>query len=187
MNSNVSQSAACGKLAMAMVMAGSVAMSLGCGSAPLTGPPAEQPGPWPVGHTAFSITDSSRGGRMLPVDAWYPIAAADAKGAHAAYTLPMPVTTRLGLPTPPAITGAAFEVSAVASQRFPMVVISHGDGGSSLDYYYLTEELATHGFFVVALATKRVVAGNAVMDMRHDCFHRLIPAMVVDVVEGLSD
>jgi len=39
----------------------------------------------------------------------------------------------------------------------------------------------------VALTTKRVGAGNAVMDMRRDCFHRLIPAMVVDMVEALSD
>jgi hypothetical protein len=46
---------------------------------------------------------------------------------------------------------------------------------------------AAHGFFVVALTTKRVGAGNAVMDMRRDCFHRFIPAMIVDVVEGLSD
>ena len=37
---------------------------------------------------------------------------------------------------------------------------------------------AAHGFFVVALTTKRVGAGNAVMDMRRDRFHRLIPAMV---------
>ena len=46
---------------------------------------------------------------------------------------------------------------------------------------------AAHGYFVVALTAKCVDAGNAVMDMRRDCFHRLIPAMVVDVVEGLSD
>ena len=46
---------------------------------------------------------------------------------------------------------------------------------------------AAQAFFVVALTTKRVGAGNAVMDIRRDCFHRLIPAMVVDVVEGLSD
>jgi hypothetical protein len=46
---------------------------------------------------------------------------------------------------------------------------------------------AAQGFFVVALTTKRVGAGNAVMDMRRDCFHRLIPAMVVYVVEALSD
>ncbi len=42
-------------------------------------------------------------------------------------------------------------------------------------------------FLVVALTTKRVVAGNAVMDAGRDCFHRLFPAMVVDVVERLSD
>jgi hypothetical protein len=46
---------------------------------------------------------------------------------------------------------------------------------------------AAQSFFVVALTTERVVAGNAVMDIRRDCFHRLIPAMVVDVVKGLSD
>jgi hypothetical protein len=39
----------------------------------------------------------------------------------------------------------------------------------------------------VALTTQRVGAGNSVMDTRRDCFHRLIPAMVVDVVEALSD
>jgi hypothetical protein len=46
---------------------------------------------------------------------------------------------------------------------------------------------AAQVFFVVALTTKRVGAGNAVMDKRRDCLHRFIPAMVVDVVEGLSD
>ena len=46
---------------------------------------------------------------------------------------------------------------------------------------------AAQVFLVVALTTKRVGAGNAVMDLRRDCFHRLIPAMVVDVVEGLPD
>ena len=46
---------------------------------------------------------------------------------------------------------------------------------------------AAQGFFVVALTTKRVGAGNAVMDMRRDCFQQLISAMIVDVVEALSD
>jgi len=39
----------------------------------------------------------------------------------------------------------------------------------------------------VALTTKRVGARKAVMDIRRDWFQHLIPAMVVDVVEGLSD
>jgi hypothetical protein len=43
------------------------------------------------------------------------------------------------------------------------------------------------GVFVVALPTKRVGAGNAMMDPRRDCSQRFIPAMVVDVVEGLLD
>src|SRR3989337_2562246 len=41
--------------------------------------------------------------------------------------------------------------------------------------------------FVMALTTKRMGAGNAVMNTRRDGFHRLVPAVVVDVVEGLSD
>jgi hypothetical protein len=43
------------------------------------------------------------------------------------------------------------------------------------------------GFFVVALTTNRVGAAKAVMDIRRDCLQQLIPAMVVDVVEALSD
>jgi hypothetical protein len=46
---------------------------------------------------------------------------------------------------------------------------------------------AVHGFFVVALTTNRVGAGKAVMDIRRYWFQQLIPAMVVDVVEALSD
>jgi hypothetical protein len=46
---------------------------------------------------------------------------------------------------------------------------------------------AAQVLFVVALTTKRVGAGNAVLDMRRDRLHRFIPAMAVDVVEGLSD
>jgi hypothetical protein len=46
---------------------------------------------------------------------------------------------------------------------------------------------AAQGFFVVALTTNRVGAAKAVMDIRRDCFQQLISAMVVDVVEALSD
>jgi hypothetical protein len=46
---------------------------------------------------------------------------------------------------------------------------------------------AVQGFFVVALTTKRVGTGEAVVDIRGDYFQQLIPAMVVDVIEALSD
>jgi hypothetical protein len=39
----------------------------------------------------------------------------------------------------------------------------------------------------VALTTNRVGAGKAVVDIRRYGFQQLIPAMVVDVVEALSD
>jgi hypothetical protein len=46
---------------------------------------------------------------------------------------------------------------------------------------------AAQGFFVVALTSKRVDSRNAMMNLRRDRCHCLIPAMVVDVVEGLPD
>jgi hypothetical protein len=39
----------------------------------------------------------------------------------------------------------------------------------------------------MALTTKRVGAGQVVMDIRRDRSQHLIPAMVVEVVEALSD
>jgi hypothetical protein len=39
----------------------------------------------------------------------------------------------------------------------------------------------------VALTTRRVDAGQAMMDLRRECVQHLIPAMIVDVVEALSD
>jgi hypothetical protein len=44
-----------------------------------------------------------------------------------------------------------------------------------------------HGFFVVALTTNRVGAGKPVMDIRRYGFQQLILAMVVDMLEALSD
>ena len=53
----------------------------------------------------------------------------------------------------------------------------------------LTALLLTYNLFGDSFfeASCRLGAGNAVMDMRRDCFHRLIPPMVVDLVEALSD
>jgi hypothetical protein len=48
-------------------------------------------------------------------------------------------------------------------------------------------EPAAQGFLAVALAAKRVGAAKAVMDIRRDRFQHFIPAMVVDVFEGLPD
>ena len=46
---------------------------------------------------------------------------------------------------------------------------------------------AAQGFFVVVLTTNRVGAAKAVMDIRRDCLQQLTLAMVVDVIEALSD
>ncbi|MBZ9964478.1 hypothetical protein [Mesorhizobium sp. BR1-1-2] len=46
---------------------------------------------------------------------------------------------------------------------------------------------AAQGFLVVALSAKRVGAANPMMEMRRECFRRRIPAMIVDVIEALSD
>jgi hypothetical protein len=50
-----------------------------------------------------------------------------------------------------------------------------------------TLEPESDGVLVVTLAAERVVARNAMMDVRHKSFDRFIPTMIVHVIEGLAD
>lgn len=101
----------------------------------------EPRGAYAVGFTSFELHDASRN-RTLPVQVWYPARPSEARGA------------------PPAIYGFLFFTlesrSAVAGVpvasrgRFPLVVFSHGSGGIGIQSFFLTEQLASHGFVVVA-------------------------------------
>lgn len=95
------------------------------------------PGPWPVGRATFEVVDADRD-RTLPVDVWYP-AVADGS-APSAYDL---VFAQI-------VSDVALDAPPVAPRAFPMLVFSHGNDGIRFQSYFLCEQLASHGFVVVA-------------------------------------
>jgi len=115
-----------------------VLSALPAGAAPP--PPPDGLGPYAVGYTRFDVRDDSRD-RTLPVYAWYPVRPADAVGPPAVYSVLF-----LGLASPVAIADAP----VARGGPFPLVVFSHGNGGTGLQSFFLTEALASHGFVVVA-------------------------------------
>lgn len=130
----------------------------------------EQPtGPYPVGTTAFDLTDAGRPEplseepgtrRSLAVRLWYPAAPSD-KAARAQYVAPqvaqglaqalrMPgfVGSHLALVSTHAMPEAAL---APSPQPFPVLLFSHGLGGLVNQNTYQLEELASHGYVVVGI------------------------------------
>jgi dienelactone hydrolase len=131
---------------------------------PVTGLPRPT-GPLPVGTVTFVVEDAGRedpygtGSRRFPVQVWYPAVTAgppapwiesDTVGAFSAN-----VTTWLGLP-PFAlrhlrlVATNASEATAPAAGPHPVVVYSHGWGGFRSIQSDLAEDLASHGYVVVA-------------------------------------
>ncbi len=112
------------------------------GAAPGPAPAPGVPGPYAVGRTTFEIVDASRDGRKLTVDAWYPAdPAATAGRARSYYDL---LLAKVQSPL-------AFDAPPVSKRGlFPLVAFSHGSGGIRFQSWFLTENLASHGFVVVA-------------------------------------
>ncbi|MBL8764801.1 MAG: hypothetical protein JNM07_11080 [Phycisphaerae bacterium] len=112
-------------------------------------PPPDLPGPFHVGHRALVVVDVSRG-RSIPVDAWYPVDAADAQGARASYT-----DAAFGPEAAFESAVAYADVVASAAGPFPLVVFSHGSPNPGypcavLFYAATLEHLASHGFVIFA-------------------------------------
>jgi predicted dienelactone hydrolase len=84
-----------------------------------------------VGFERISVPDPQ--GPPLSVDVWYPTAAA-------------PSLQRLDLDTQTVATGAP-----VSGRRLPLIVVSHGAGGSSTGHYDTALALAGAGFVVAAM------------------------------------
>lgn len=142
-----------------LILAASVAVP----SAQPSPPDPGASGPYAVGHTSFTIVDSTRdaaspfGGRPIFVNVWYPADASGITGStpDAAYPLDpfyglWPVSRswqweQFG--TAPAYEG----VSVSSSKPFPLVVASPGLGTRYFGLLYYGQRLASHGF-VVALA-----------------------------------
>ncbi len=115
-----------------------------------------RPGPWNVGRRTVSFIDTARNERLVVIDLWYPVDAADTAGvAPSEYNLVFAsIQSPLALDAPP--------VSAAGP--FPLMLFSHGNFGIRFQSYYLTELLASHGFVVAAMDH----AGNTAIDLVFD-------------------
>lgn len=95
-------------------------------------------GDFAVGTREYIIEDAVR---PLMATVWYP--ASDDTDANA--------TTRYTLHALIGVAGRAVSEADWADVRSPLVVFSHGSGGSRVLALWLTEHLASHGFVVVAI------------------------------------
>jgi predicted dienelactone hydrolase len=133
----------------------------------------EQMGPYPVGVTSIQLDDPSRpdpelGPRPLRTEIWYP--AIDAargmpKNLYSDFILrgsvPGSVDAaneslnfyRKGLTLPDidkAYKNVAVRDIEVRDGKWPLLVFSHGSGGTRVGYVFFTEFMASHGFIVMA-------------------------------------
>ncbi len=126
---------------------------------PLTRPPGAFPqglGPYRVGRQTFAYVDFERENRLLVMDAWYPVDAADV-GDEPLSFYDLVFTTldsEVALNAPPVSSDGPF----------PLVVFSHGSQGIRFQSFFLTEALASHGFIVVAPDHQ----GNTAQDLVFD-------------------
>src|SRR4051794_39536449 len=112
-------------------------------------PPVTLPAPTgraPVGRDVVQVIDRTRRGRRLLLTRWYPAASGARRWPRAAYTSPLRVA--LGLPSARvhARRGARARVA-----RLPVVLFSPGAGTARDLYQGLAEDLASHGYLVVAV------------------------------------
>ena len=117
--------------------------SLGVGPADAADAPGST-GPWGVGHRQLASVDASRGDRPLPLEVWYPVNPPDVTGPFTRYLLLL--KSPLGLDSALAHEGALVSDAGVR----PLIVFSHGSGGIAIQSIHLMEQLASHGFVVVA-------------------------------------
>jgi predicted dienelactone hydrolase len=101
-------------------------------------------------------TPNPRTTRQLTLEVWYPAALANGQAEHTVYT------DVLGSgPNDPKRPNMPFQFNGraardaapaeVAATRYPLVIVSHGYPGSRLQMSYLTENLASKGYVVVAI------------------------------------
>ena len=125
-------------------------------------PVYESPGPYPVGHSTFTVTDAVHS-RTLPTEVWYPAA----ESARAAATTGEPVEDFVTDPTQHAIfvgllptaanpgtrrqTSSARDAPLAAiSGSLPVLAFSHCMNCLRFSSFTVAERLASFGFVVVA-------------------------------------
>ena len=133
----------------------------------------EQPGPYPVGVTSIQVDDPSRpdaelGARPLRTEIWYPSVDATRdmpKNKYSDFLLRGVVPgsiaeaeTALGgyrkgltvADLDQTFQNTGVRDAQVRDGKWPLIVFSHGSGGTRVGYVYFTEFMASHGFIVVA-------------------------------------
>lgn len=106
--------------------------------APISTAHADEPAPtahFSAGYRQFKWTDEFRA-RPVWADVWYPANPA---------TPESPIVYGLG-------RGTASRDATIAEGRFPIVLLSHGAGGSARDYPWIGEYLARGGFVVLGVS-----------------------------------
>ena len=105
------------------------------------------PGPYGVGVTTLHVDDGRAAGRTLPIEIWYPASITDSD----------PVTRYPVAVGELVLAEIASPLGAVRDAPLdrhgaphPVIVFSHGYGGTRVQSVYLTEYLVTHGFVVAA-------------------------------------
>lgn len=92
--------------------------------------------------------------RKLTLEVWYPARLTDGQKEHTVYTdvLGSGPNDRKRPNTPFQFNGrAARDAAPTSGGRYPLVIVSHGYPGSRLQMSYLTENLASKGYVVVAI------------------------------------
>ena len=109
---------------------------------------------------ASSFDDEARGGRKLPVELWYPAAA-----AHRGQDLDDAKRDRFTIaPGLPEGAQHALRGAEPARGRLPLVLYFHGATGHRRDATELCTHLASHGYLVASPD----FTGNTMGDMMHD-------------------
>ncbi len=126
------------------------------------------------------LVDTDRGGRLVPVDAWYP-AAPEADGPAANYEILPGV----------GFSAAGIEDAPIGDAAFPVVLWSHGRTGTRTAYVLFCEALAARGFIVLAPehagdALGDWISGAAVDDATNEANRIGDAHFVLDAVLGAA-
>ena len=115
----------------------------------VSGPEVTLPAPTgssAVGTYAVALADPARGGRRLMLTLWYP--AASVRGRPLAVYASPRLTATLGLPP---VRVHARNRAPARRARLPVVLFSPGFGAPRVLYQALAEDLASHGYLVIAV------------------------------------
>ena len=112
-------------------------------------PPYAVHGPYWVGTREFVVEPESD--RPLPVTVWYPALNPDGSEDYAIYDMGIGrfVPQDMNLVTEG--HALADEALDLTGAPYPLVIISHGLGGSRFSYFQLAEHLASYGFIVIGI------------------------------------